>query len=378
MSIDLEWSALDAHLTLTTTRFLSSAFESAPRPNFLGPLEVTHFSFGDQQPDITLADIRDIYPHFLQPQPDDDDDLLLPSAPPPPPPLPPGPPHPPGDSFDSRSLSGATPLPFPFPAHPSQQPPSAALFSPGLLHHSFSPASPLPFGPNAPTSRSRSRSHSPAPPGLFQPGLGGLGGGGGFDGHSSGPSHTHPHSYAPPSPTPSHSSLPGGLRAPLPSSAPSPSFQTHLHLSYSGNLSLGISTSLLINYPSPGFMSLPLQLTLTGLAFEGTLVVAFEGGTRRIHLSLLDPGPDGSSTAEGSSSEPYVARPAAAGSGRLGAAKETPGMRLLRSAVVESEVGQADKHVLKNVGKVEKFVLEVARRTLENELVFPNFQTILF
>lgn len=47
------------------------------------------------------------------------------------------------------------------------------------------------------------------------------------------------------------------------------------------------------------------------------------------------------------------------------------GVRLLSGAVVESEVGQAEKHVLKNVGKVEKFVLEVARSTLESELVFP-------
>jgi distribution and morphology protein 12 len=108
----------------------------------------------------------------------------------------------------------------------------------------------------------------------------------------------------------------------------------------------------LINYPSPGFMSLPLNLTLTGLAFDGTLVVAYEGGRRRVHLSILDPGAGGEGVG-------------------LGGGKETPGMRVLKSAVVESEVGQGDKHVLKNVGKVEKFVLEVARKTIESELIFP-------
>ena len=84
---------------------------------------------------------------------------------------------------------------------------------------------------------------------------------------------------------------------------------------------------------------------------EATLVVAFEGGNRRIHLSLLDPNPPG-------------------GGGTVGR-KESSGFRILKSAVVESEVGQNDKHVLKNVGKVEKFVLEVARKTLESEIVFP-------
>ncbi|BGP19278.1 hypothetical protein JCM10213_008204 [Rhodosporidiobolus nylandii] len=353
MSLELDWSSLDATLTQSTHRFLASAFESAPRPDFLGPLTVTTFSFGEQEPSLELTDIRDIYKEFLFADEEDEDDLALP-PPPPPPPME----QPPSlrtrmdsvetledDVFETRSFGSGAPRPFPFsppsvPAH-LQQPPSAALFSPGLLHHSFPSPSPTPFG-----TRSRSRSHSPAPPPL----------GGHADSNPS-QSQTHPHSYTPPSPTPSHSSLPPH---PASSSAPSPSFQAHLKLSYSGNLSLGLSTSLLINYPSPGFMSLPLSLTLTSLAFEGTLVVAFEGGRRRLHLSLLDPG---------------LSPEAAA---RAGGAKETPGMRLLRSAVVESEVGNVDKHVLKNVGKVEKFVLEVARRTIENELVFPNFQTILF
>lgn len=52
-------------------------------------------------------------------------------------------------------------------------------------------------------------------------------------------------------------------------------------------------------------------------------------------------------------------------------AGERAGSRLLTNAVVESEVGQADKHVLKNVGKVEKFILDVVRGALESELVFP-------
>lgn len=100
-------------------------------------------------------------------------------------------------------------------------------------------------------------------------------------------------------------------------------------------------------------MALPLSLTITSIALEATLVVAFEGGNRSIHLSLLDPNPGGG------------------GGGGMGTRKESAGNRILKSAVVESEVGQADKHVLKNVGKVEKFVLEVARKTLENEIVFP-------
>jgi len=46
---------------------------------------------------------------------------------------------------------------------------------------------------------------------------------------------------------------------------------------------------------------------------------------------------------------------------------------------VESEIGQKDggRQVLKNVGKVEKFVLDKVREIFEDEFVFPSFWTIL-
>ena len=395
MSIDLEWSALDAELTRACTRFLSDAFTSAPTPDFLGPLEVTAFSFGDAHPDLTLVDIRDIQHEFLQPQHgdgddegDDDDeaDFPLPS----PPPLERPPPawhshtHPtsPPASISGRSLTGLGPL---------GGGAGAGLFSPGLLHHQHpggvglsalaggalgsGPGASLHGGRAGAGSRSRSRSPAAAAGAHGRPPF--VGGTHPLAQHElhSQHTHTHPHSHAAPSPSPSLSSLPP---LPPPSSAPSPSFQVHLRLSYSGNLSLGIATALRINYPSTSFMSLPLSLTLTGLALEGTLVVAFEGGRRRVHLSLLEPDPaslppdDPHPLPGDSPTKPFARLPGSASSSSAGpGARSTPGARVLRAAHVESEVGQADKHVLRNVGKVEKFVVDVARKTLENELVFP-------
>lgn len=164
------------------------------------------------------------------------------------------------------------------------------------------------------------------------------------------------------------------------SAAPSsfqPSLQLHLQVTYTGNMHIGLATSLLVNFPSPLFMSLPLKLAVTSLAFSGTFIVAYEGDRRRVHLSILDPkeAEDGNDTSQWTFESP------------------TAGARILSSAVVESEVGQSDKHVLKNVGKVEKFVVDVMRTTLENEIVFPcvrssrcvgtedvrrNFQTVMF
>jgi distribution and morphology protein 12 len=52
---------------------------------------------------------------------------------------------------------------------------------------------------------------------------------------------------------------------------------------------------------------------------------------------------------------------------------------LLHEIKVESEIGQRvnGKQVLKNVGKVEKFVLEQVRRIFEDEFVYPSFWTFL-
>ena len=44
---------------------------------------------------------------------------------------------------------------------------------------------------------------------------------------------------------------------------------------------------------------------------------------------------------------------------------------------IESGTDQADKHVLKNVTRVERFIQDVIRKTVEEELVFPNFHTLV-
>ena len=54
----------------------------------------------------------------------------------------------------------------------------------------------------------------------------------------------------------------------------------------------------------------------------------------------------------------------------------TPGERILYNLTLETSVGQADKHVLKNVAKVERFVVSLVRKAIGEELVFPNFYSI--
>jgi distribution and morphology protein 12 len=49
--------------------------------------------------------------------------------------------------------------------------------------------------------------------------------------------------------------------------------------------------------------------------------------------------------------------------------------RLLPKSYIESEIGQANKHVLKNVTRVERFIQ--VRTSVVEELVFPNFHTLI-
>ncbi|KDE07777.1 hypothetical protein MVLG_02046 [Microbotryum lychnidis-dioicae p1A1 Lamole] len=325
MSVDLDWHALDADLTSSVVHFLSSAFSNAPRPNFIGDISVTSFSFGDTQPSIEVMDVRDIDKEFLEVEDEEEGLLDNPAV---------GNPRTGresrsfergrqmreerSESDSARSVMGNGFGVGAIPTMTSHLRPSSALFSPGLNQ-----------------TRSIASHSSPPPPPQSQ---------------------RFPHEVRHNRRNlrrPSIDSQEAAL--PPPSTSSSPSLQIHLRVTYSGNLSIGLATSLLINYPSPKFMALPLKLSITSLAFDGVMLVAFEGDRRRLHVSFVDPNQ---------------------GQGGLGVA--SPGARLLSGAVVESEVGQADKHVLKNVGKVEKFVVDVARASLESELIFPNFQTILF
>ncbi|KAL1742854.1 hypothetical protein HDZ31DRAFT_42340 [Schizophyllum fasciatum] len=157
---------------------------------------------------------------------------------------------------------------------------------------------------------------------------------------------------------------------PDPPPAAQPNLQLHLYVTWHSDLRITLTTSLLINYPSPSFMSLPIKLSVTGLVFNGEVAVAYEGERRRVHLCVLDDlDPYGPATAKRRDPTPPELL--------LDESEPVTPSRLLPSIVIESEIGQADKHVLRNVTRVEKFIQDMIRKTIEEELVFPNFHTLV-
>lgn len=165
------------------------------------------------------------------------------------------------------------------------------------------------------------------------------------------------------------------------------------HVTYAGNVKLSLTAEILLDYPMPSFVNIPLKLTVTGIAFDGVAILAYI--KKRAHFCFLGPedaealiGAEDALTRVNSSEDnkknvlPADAT-AGARAGGAGAATAAPKHGkvggLLEEIKIESEIGQKEngRQVLKNVGKVEKFILEQVRRIFEDEFVYPSFWTFL-
>ncbi|PFH51713.1 hypothetical protein AMATHDRAFT_141947 [Amanita thiersii Skay4041] len=350
MSIDLEWNRLDPSLASYLVDVLNRQLSNVERPSFIGPVEITSLDLGSVPPDVELVDLRDIYRDFLE---DDDDD-------------PDKDPMKAGDEdegFEWVSRRAGAVAASDMERDELRQR-LAFQHLPPHVRYSYGFGRPMDMFSSMPTL------HSPADSWAATTGPGmGIGGG-----MSRSVSAIGEMQYASNAPQPSD-------QRQYPN--PHPNLQLHLHVNWHSNMRITLTTSLLINYPSPMFMSLPIKLSVTGVVFNGELAVAYEGERRRVHICILDDmdpyGPTGDRKRHSTSSTPPDIDEESPVSG-IPPRSSKPlrvGQRLLPSIYIESEIGQADKHVLKNVTRVERFIQDVIRKTLEEELVFPNFHTII-
>lgn len=384
MSIDLEWHKLDSSLASSLVDLLNKQLSSTGKPSFIGPIAVTSLEFGTASPDVELVDLSDIYRDFLEDDEEEEAD-----------------PEPvkvtegaedeegfewvPRKAARARSLADEVPAYHLMPPHLryNHGPPMDMFSSVPNLHIArggwgpamanlteLRPIHPYATGYASPLYRPPFASATPRAP------------------FGSIPSLRQEQSPVQTPPEPETESPPDASPEPQAVSQNRPNLQLHLHVNWQSNLRITFTTSLLINYPSPMFMSLPIKLSVTGLVFDGEIVVAYEGERQRVHLCIVDDlDPYGPFTGERHKREQHstghtppeheedgithpstTARPS----------KPLPiGQRLLPSIFIESEIGQADKHVLKNVTRVERFIQDVIRKTVEEELVFPNFHTLV-
>ncbi|KAI9353350.1 hypothetical protein DFJ73DRAFT_828311 [Zopfochytrium polystomum] len=118
--------------------------------------------------------------------------------------------------------------------------------------------------------------------------------------------------------------------------------QMEIYLEYKGNMRVSLSTELIINQPTPAFITLPLTLTLTRFSFTALAIICYLGN--KINFCFKEMG--------------------------------QPGDGLLNDMSIDSEIGDRTRQVLKNVEKIEKFIIEQVRNLVSNTMVYPNFHSI--
>ncbi|KAK0657126.1 hypothetical protein B0T16DRAFT_400963 [Cercophora newfieldiana] len=150
--------------------------------------------------------------------------------------------------------------------------------------------------------------------------------------------------------------------------------QAVFHIKYAGDVKLLLTADILLDYPMQSFVGIPLRLSITGLTFDGVGVLAKI--RKRVHFCFLSPedahlAVGGEENLENTGTEQPRGQSLSSSSGKMGS--------LLQEIRVESEIGQREsgKQSLKNLGKVERFVLEQVRRIFEEEFVYPSFWTFL-
>ncbi|KAF9911785.1 Mitochondrial distribution and morphology protein 12 [Lobosporangium transversale] len=119
--------------------------------------------------------------------------------------------------------------------------------------------------------------------------------------------------------------------------------QLLLSVQYQGSMGFTIETELLLNYPTFSFLALPVKLVITGFSFKAKVLMAYLRD--HVNVCFLEP--------------------------------EDPNESILSSVRIESQVGDEQKQaVLKNVGKVERFVLEQLRKFITEDFVYPSYHSI--
>lgn len=127
--------------------------------------------------------------------------------------------------------------------------------------------------------------------------------------------------------------------------------QALIEFKYAGDMELGIMATLLVNYPSPSFISLPFSIKVTNIKIHSLIAAAFV--EKRIHISVMSDLDDDQVALNEQAS-------------------------VIRGMRIESEIGDDSGNgaVLKDVGKVEKFVLEQLRNVIRDEIVWPGWITL--
>lgn len=123
----------------------------------------------------------------------------------------------------------------------------------------------------------------------------------------------------------------------------------HGRLRYAGDASLKIQTQLLVNFPVPAFVCIPVSLRVSQIRIDAVLDLT----VRRTHIRFAIQMPDDPTSDPGLDEE-------------LSALRESTSFDMR----IESEIGEDNEQVLKNLASIEQFIVLQLRRILAGSLSF--------
>jgi mitochondrial distribution and morphology protein 12 len=135
-------------------------------------------------------------------------------------------------------------------------------------------------------------------------------------------------------------------------------FQVLIHIDYESDIEISIETELLINYPVASFMSLPVRLIVKDLTFQGDVLVSVTEG--EVNFCIYEPEKNITSKEKDFSEFDDLGD------------ETSP----LKGLLIESEIGDGQKQVLKNVDKIAHFVKHHLHKILRETCTFPKCLTI--
>ncbi|KAG7192628.1 Mitochondrial distribution and morphology protein 12 [Scheffersomyces spartinae] len=147
--------------------------------------------------------------------------------------------------------------------------------------------------------------------------------------------------------------------------------QILVEFNYEGDFEIEFSVNLLLNFPSPKFITLPIKLRVTELEIHSLAVIAYLKNSVCFAFlcDVCDADNDyfplllrTGSIAMGGTIVDYV-----------NAANNRERIDIIKNVRIESEIGEMETNVLRNVGKVEKFLVDQIRSLLRQEIAWPNW-----
>lgn len=144
-----------------------------------------------------------------------------------------------------------------------------------------------------------------------------------------------------------------------------------VEIDYKGDMLIEVGAELVLNYPSPTFMTLPVKLSISDIGMHSLCLIAYL--SKQLFISFLcdvsDPILDNSESILDTNGPNFMSK------------RSLERISLIRSIKIQSEIGEykdGEGSTLRSVGKLEQFLVEIFRNALRKEAAWPSWINLDF